>query len=116
MYKIILHLEIFTNGNDLEKYFFENLSDDIINLGKGILVYKEFNDINQLKMHIKINKDETKSYDDSLRKIVLSNIIASWLVYKLTGKEINLLINGSQVQPKKNPLKIYIEKIIENNL
>jgi hypothetical protein len=116
MEKIVFHLEIFTNGNDLEKYFFENSNNNIIDLGKGIHVYKESSNINQLKMQIQINKEETMSYDDSLRKTILSNIMASWLIYKLTGKEINLLINGCQVPPKKNPLKTCFEKIIENNL
>lgn len=115
MEKITFHIEIFTNGNNLEKYFFENLNNNIIDLGKGIHVYKESSNANQLKMQIEISKEETM-HDDSLRKIILSNIIASWLVYKLTGKEINLLINGCQVPPKKNPLKTCFEKIIENKL
>lgn len=74
MDKIIFYLKIFTNGNNLEIFFSENLDNNIINLGKEILVYKESSDVNQLKMQIKINKDETKSYYDYLRFFFMNNL------------------------------------------
>lgn len=112
MNEIIFSITILADNENLEEYFFEKSNNDFIDLGKGISVFKESSNNDQLIMKIEINKDETKLYDDSIRKILLSNIIASWLVYKITGKKLSLLINNHPVPFKKNSLKNYVETLI----
>jgi hypothetical protein len=114
MNETIFHIEILTDNDNLEEYLFGKLNNNLLDLGKGISVLKELCDNNQLKMKITIDKQKTISYDDSLRITLLSNIIASWLVYKLTGKKITLMINNNSVPLKKNSLKNYFEKIFED--
>ncbi len=112
MKEIVFSITILTDNENLEEYFFEKANDNSFDLGKGISVFKESCNDDQLIMKIEINKDKIKSYDDSIRKILLSNIIASWLVYKMTGKKISLLINEHPVPFKKNSLKNYVETLI----
>ena len=113
MQKIIFRIEILNVDANFENFLLKN--SNMIDLGKGISVFKESNHDEKLKMKIQINVDETKSYDPSLRNALLSNIIASWLIYNLTGKNIELLIENNKISLKKNSLKSCFENLFKNN-
>ena len=112
MEEIEIFIEIQSEERLLEEEIFEKINDSKINLGKGIIVYKDSMKDQEIKMKIVMTIDPN-SYKPNITPTILGNIISSWLVYKLTSKKCLLKIDGKEIPIKKNSIRINIERKIE---
>jgi hypothetical protein len=114
MKEIEIFIEIQSDEEGLGEEIFNGENESKIRLGKGITVFKDDIKDKEIIIKIVIIKDPN-SYKLNITPTILSVIISSWLVYKLTGKKIIMKIEGKEISAKKNSIRKYFEKKIEES-
>jgi hypothetical protein len=90
---------------------------NVVSLAQGITIIHNGADSSKIINTIEITKDATKEYKPELGLTVVANIIAAWLVYRLTGKVVKLEFNDKLVDLKKTAIRNTLEKeLMKSNL
>ena len=114
MQKYTIRFTISTNDDDILRVIF-NDQVNTVSLGAGISITYENRENDRINMFIEITDESIKEYRKEMVFDVISNIIASWIVYRLTGKPVRLELNGIELPVKKVIIRNTVEKELQKS-
>jgi hypothetical protein len=102
-----ISLKIITSDKTVFQRLFNK--NKIITLTDGLTIKLQSQSNKELDSIINASDDLIKNYNSDIGITLISNIIAAWLVYQLTGKQVNLRINKKEIPLRKTLIRNLIE-------